>query len=132
MTTAPGALDPAVALVRLKNMTAATVRPVLDAETLTALLASFAIQDRWGARVQDEGWEPTWDLNAAAAEGWRWKAAAVAADFTFSADDGSFSKGEVMAKCLAMAEQYAAKGYGTLGARDDRAHAAYNSPRLVL
>lgn len=43
------------------------------------------------------------------AELWGLKAGKVAGDFTFSADDASYDKGEVMAKCLEMEAHYAAK-----------------------
>ena len=54
-------------------------------------------------------WAPTYDLNAAAAEGWRWKAARVAGDFTFTTDAQVFNRAEVSAMCLAMADRYQRK-----------------------
>jgi hypothetical protein len=123
-------MDRTVALTRLTNMVAASERPVLSLDDLDALLAAWAVPDQDGRLPQDPTWSGTWDLNAAAADGWRWKAGRVAGDFTFSADDASFSKGDVMAKCLQMADEYAAKGMGYIGVRDDRAHAPYDSPRL--
>lgn len=54
-------------------------------------------------------WVPTWDLNHAAAEGWRWKAAKVATEFDFSTDGQSFKRDQQRAACLEMAAQYANK-----------------------
>lgn len=52
-------------------------------------------------------WVPTWDLNTAAAEGWRRKAAKVAGAFDFSTDGQSFSRSRMHAHCLEMARMYA-------------------------
>jgi hypothetical protein len=58
-------------------------------------------------------WEPTYDLNSAAAEGWRWKAAIVAGQFDFSINAGpsqqSFARSAKHAHCLAMMQAYQAK-----------------------
>lgn len=54
-------------------------------------------------------WSPTWDLNAAAAEGWRWKAAKVSARYDFDGDGQRFSRSQLLKHCLAMAGEYARK-----------------------
>jgi len=54
-------------------------------------------------------WAPTYDLNAAAAEGWRWKAAKVAGSFDFSTDQQDFSRSQMVEMCLAMADRYQKK-----------------------
>lgn len=133
----PDAVDPneqrkAAARVRLSRMIAASTRPVVSPEEVDVLLDQFRTTDDDGRLVSDPDWHATWALNRAAAEGWRWKAAAVAADFNFSADDASYSKGDVMAKCLEMANKYAAMGVGTMGVVDEYAAAPYDSPRLLL
>lgn len=126
-------MDEAVALARLASMVAADQRPALSPADLQDLLDEYRTADADGAWITDPGWVPTWDLNGAAAEGWRRKAARVATDFTFSADGASYDKGEVMAHCLAMAAAFDAKRPpGILGVREDRAAAPYDSPRLTL
>lgn len=57
---------------------------------------------------QDYGnqWVPTYDLNAAAAEGWRWKAAQVAGRYSFASDGQQFSRSEFIAHCFQMSSQY--------------------------
>ena len=107
-------MDRTVALTRLTSMVAATSRPVLSTEQVNALLDATVIPDASNLLVTDPSYVPTWDLNMAAAEGWRWKAAAVAGDFTFSADGASYDKGSVMANCLMMEAKFAAKGHGTM------------------
>lgn len=105
-------------------------RPILVDAVLDALLSRFRLRDALGRQPDDEGWEGDWALNAAAAEGWGMKAGMVAADFNFSADDASFSKGDVMAKCLEMQASYAAKDRGAL--RDEANDYDYRTEHLWL
>ena len=51
-------------------------------------------------------WVPTWDLNTAAAEGWRRKAAKVAGNFDFGADGQNFDRSQVLDNCERMARMY--------------------------
>lgn len=52
-------------------------------------------------------WLGAYNLNRAAAELWRWKAAQAAGDFTFGADGGTYQREQVIAHCLQMADLYA-------------------------
>jgi len=52
-------------------------------------------------------WQGAYNLNRAAAELWRWKAAQAAGDFTFGADGGTYQREQVIAHCLQMADLYA-------------------------
>lgn len=124
-------MDRAVALDALKSMTAADQRPVLSDVTLGALLDQYASVDSDGLAPTDAGWTGTWYLNAAAAEGWRRKAAAVAGDFTFSADGASYDKGSVLANCERMVALYAAKDNGTVTI-SDADPSAYRVENLIL
>jgi hypothetical protein len=107
-------MDREVALTLLTEKVAATSRPVLSPEAVGALLDSYAAEDATGRRPTDSLWEGTWDLNAAAAEGWRMKAGKVAGDFNFSADGASYSKADVLAHCLEMETKYASLCHGTM------------------
>lgn len=99
----------------LSDMCAATSRPTLDPARLADLVDRYAMADRYGVFPTDtDNWEPTWNLNAAAAEGWRLKAAKVAGDFNFSADGASYSKADVLAHCLDMEAKFASLSHGTL------------------
>lgn len=51
-------------------------------------------------------WLGTYDLNAAAAEGWRWKAAVAAGSFDFAADGQSFNRSQIAESCREMAAMY--------------------------
>lgn len=107
----------------------ASARPALTDPELDAILAAYALRDTDGRAPVDDGWSPTYAMNAAAAEGWRQKAARVAADFNFSADGASFSKGEVLARCLEMEAHYAALDTSRVG---DPVSTDYPSRRLWL
>ena len=52
-------------------------------------------------------WTPTWDLNAAAAEGWRWKMGKCSEAYAFTNAGQSFHREEVFAHCERMARFYA-------------------------
>lgn len=58
-------------------------------------------------------WSPTWDLPAAAAEGWRRKAGKVAADVTVQTGDQTLRSEQLIANCLRMAAVYAGTGPGS-------------------
>ena len=61
------------------------------------------------------GWVPTYNTNGAIAEVWSQKAALVAGDYTFSADEASFDKGDLLAHMLAMESKYAALAVDVVG-----------------
>lgn len=117
-------MDREVALTLLTEKVAATSRPVLADTTVAALLDAYPMEDTEGRAPGDADWVGTWDLNAAAAEGWRMKAGKVAGDFNFSADNASYSKADVLAHCLEMETKYASLSHGTM--RTER----YRTPRL--
>ena len=107
-------MDEATARTRLTAMLGGDARPTLSDDEVTALLDSYRLADSDGRAPGDEGWTGNWALNAAAAEGWRWKSAKVAGDFTFSADDASYNKGDVLANCERMVAQFAALDNGVI------------------
>ena len=107
-------MDREVALTLLSDKVAATSRPVLEPASVSALLDAYQSADADGRAPTDDGWVGTWDLNAAAAEGWRMKAGKVAGDFNFSADNASYSKADVLAHCLEMETKYASLSHGLM------------------
>jgi hypothetical protein len=94
---------------RLARMVAATTAPTLDDDALDTLLTTAARVDRDGHTADTDGWEPTYDLNAAAAEGWRWKAAAAAATVDVTTDGTHLRRAQVHEHCLKMAAHYTAR-----------------------
>lgn len=55
---------------------------------------------------QGAAWAGVYDLNSAASEGWRWKAAKAASKFDVSTDGQSLSRSQVIAHCQEMAMNY--------------------------
>lgn len=98
---------------RVKTLTAWDQRPALTDAQVTASIQAHPLVDADGLTADQADWTPTWDVYAAAAELWGIKAGLVAGDFTFSADGGQFSKGDVMAHCLAMETKYASMASGS-------------------
>lgn len=63
---------------------------------LRKMLEGYPLPDDSGKLPTDQGWDSTsLDLHAAAGDIWTEKAAAVAADFAFSADGASYSRQQV-------------------------------------
>lgn len=107
-------MDREVALATLGDRIAATSRPVVDSDHLGRLLDAWRMPDASGRLADDPDWSGAWDLNGAAAQGWREKAAKVAGDFNFSADGSSYSKADVLAHCLEMETKYASRSHGVM------------------
>lgn len=116
-------------VTRVKSLTAWDQRPAVTEPEVIAALQQFPKVDRDGLTPEDGDWTQTWDIYAAVAEVWRIKAGKVAGDFNFSADNGRYDKGEVLAHCLAMEAKYAAMAMGstpTTAVRDDLAGVIVN------
>ena len=115
-------MDVAVARRRLITLTAATSAPVLTADEVEDLLVASRRADANGLVYGDTEWAGVYDIYAAAAKGWEIKASKAAAEFDFSADGASFTKGAVYERCLEMAARMRAQagtgvpGYGSGGA----------------
>ena len=95
------------AAARIGRMTDSAVKPLLDAGDLSDLVALAKRADRYRRFPSDASWEPTYDYDYAAAEGWRRKASRVAGAFSFTADGSTFNKNEVFDHCMSMAEKFA-------------------------
>jgi hypothetical protein len=98
-----------IARSRLARMTSADTEPTLDAAALDDLLLLARIPDAAGLAATDAAWDPTYDLNLAAAEGWRWKAAKAASSYAFTMDGDSPERSFLMIRCEHMADQYSKK-----------------------
>lgn len=76
---------------------------------LTAWIEAYPVADDDGNDPDHVDWVATYDLHAAASELWSEKGAAVAADFTFSADGGSYNRDQVYAQYMKQARHHAAR-----------------------
>lgn len=81
------------------------VEPVLAVEVIDTLLALSKRPDAEGLLPSEEGWGPTWDLDAAAAAGWEIKAGRAVA-FDFGEDGQRFNRSQVHDQCVRMARFY--------------------------
>lgn len=107
-------MDEPTARDHLAAMVAAESEPALDDDELDMLVDLARRADSDGRAPDDDDWSPTWDLNAAAAEGWRRKAAKVAGEFGFAADGQTFQRHQAHAMCLAMEERYRRRVAGSV------------------
>jgi len=105
------------ALTRLQNMTQSGVEPVLSSDELIDLLSMAAILDNTGRTSSDASWTPTYaagSLNAAAAEGWRWKAGKLGDGETFTGDGATFSPEIRRQFCMDQADVYRKRIVGSV------------------
>lgn len=98
----------------LESMTAWDSVPTLTDEQMDLLVVRARRADPDGLLPSDTGWAGTYDLNAAAAEGWRWKAAKVAGDFTFASDGQQFNRADMAKACMDMARTYRDRVVGSI------------------
>lgn len=91
---------------RLARLVAADMAPTLDDEDLDEILTKARRPDTACRVPSDAAWTPTWDLNAAAVEGWEIKAGRAAGDYDFAASGQRFNRSQVSEQCLKMADLY--------------------------
>ncbi|MBA3587305.1 MAG: hypothetical protein H0W41_06685 [Chloroflexi bacterium] len=107
-------MDIETARIRLESMTAWDQEPTLTIDEVYALVEIAARMDPYALTPLDDGWTGTYNFNAAAAEGWRWKAGKVAAEFDFATDQQSFYRTGKYKACMAMAEHYQKRVSGSI------------------
>ena len=90
----------------LRQMTAEPTTATYSDGDLIAILQKFALIDSDGLEPDDTDWVPTYDLNAAAANVWRKKAAALASLYDFTADGGTFHRSQAYKQAMAQARHY--------------------------
>lgn len=95
---------------RLERMVAHEDVPALSSDEVDDLVVIAKVTDVEGLLPSDTGWTETWNLKAAAREGWRWKAAKAARMHTFSADGASYNRAEIIANCETMIRLYGGTG----------------------
>lgn len=116
---------------RVAAMAAADINPTIDTDTILALVDDAARADYLGHGPQDAGWEPTYDLNAAAADAWRLKAGLAAAQYSVTTDGATFQRNQIQEHCLAMATHYAARVTNDALADKDRDLLHYDGGELL-
>jgi hypothetical protein len=99
---------------RLELLVLTDEDPELSADQLNDLVALARRPDPEGLVYGEDNWTPSWDLSAAAAEGWRRKAGLAAARFDFAEDGQTFQRAQIYAHCISQAAEYARKGMGAI------------------
>ena len=94
---------------RLERMLAWDTDPQLTQAEIDDLLQLAKRADAYGLGPDDPDWTPTYDLNAAAAEGWRWKAGKATGRYDLSDGGDSLSRSQVREACLEQARTFDAK-----------------------
>lgn len=109
-------MDRNAARARLERMVHPKEKPTLTADDLEDLLDLARRPDANGALPDDTGWAGAYDLNAAAAEGYRRKAGKVAGKGDFAADGASFQRSSLSKQLLDQAKVYQARSDEAAGA----------------
>jgi hypothetical protein len=87
-------------------MVAEPSQDIYTDELLSAALQRYPLPDASGYAPTDTLWAGAWDVYPAAADVLEEKAAALAADFDFSADGGDYKRSQAHAHMLQMARMY--------------------------
>jgi hypothetical protein len=106
-------------IAKLRRMIAEPEETTYDDDALTEYIEACAVMDENGEDptyldhstipptvTENEYWIPTYDLNAAAAEIWDEKAAAIQDQYDFTADGGSFHRSQSYEQACKMAAKY--------------------------
>ena len=88
---------------KLVDMLGNNTAPVLSADSLADCLLIAAVPDDDGTPPNGAGWIATYDFHRAAAEGWRRKAAAVAADYSATIEGRELNRAQMIENFLKMA-----------------------------
>ncbi|MBV9215917.1 MAG: hypothetical protein JO053_07040 [Acidobacteria bacterium] len=92
------------AIDQLKLMTAWDTEPALTLGELENVLSAASLDDSGGHAPADDDWEPTYDLDAAAAAAWLIKAARAAA--TVDEPTAGVVTSKIFDNCRKMAASY--------------------------
>lgn len=92
--------------IRLKAMTAWSEEPALTDGEIDALLAQYAMTDVDGLEPDDVLWTPTYNMRAAAKEGWTWKMGRASSLISTDLDGDRMSANQVFEHCAAMVKKY--------------------------
>jgi hypothetical protein len=109
----------AAQIAQLRRMVAEPTDATYSDEALSGYVERYALLDERGqepytwdtsttppSKSANTEWVPTYDLNAAAAEVWDEKAAALASRFDYTADGGSFHRSQAYEHAQGRARYY--------------------------
>ena len=99
-------MDAGAARAALTFMLAADTPPVVSPAALDLLMQGATRQDLYGRYPSDLAWQNRYDLHSAAAEGWRWKAGALASATDLSSDGVSVHRSQAYRHAMLMVEMH--------------------------
>ena len=102
------------ARTRLARLTASTAEPQLSDTELDEILTSYRVKDKNGKSPLDDEWSATFNLNKAASEGWRWKAAKASELISVDLDGERMSSNQIFDHCEKMAQMYSRRNSGSV------------------
>lgn len=88
------------------KMAGSAMEPLLTNSELETILARFAVADAAGVAPSGPEWTPTYNLRAAAAEAWRWKAAKASEMVSTDLDGDRMSANQIFDQCERMIRVY--------------------------
>ena len=98
---------PSLTLIdQLRRMVAEPEQDTYTDALLSAAIARHPLPDNLGYMPDNTAWAGAWCINSAAADVWEEKAAALAADFDFSADGGDYKRSQAHSQMMGMARTY--------------------------
>lgn len=95
-----------VEVVKLRRMVAESTSDTYSDDDLEDIIETYPVLDSEGLDPDDDAWTATYDLNAAAAQIWEEKAAALIGLYDFNADGGSFNRSQMYEQAMKMARHY--------------------------
>jgi hypothetical protein len=107
-------MDEVTARAELSVMVGMSDVPTLRDDEFDLLVSFAKVSDEFGLRPSDTGWTPTFNLNRAAARGWKWKAGKITSAYDFQTDGQRFSRAQWFEHCMAMSQSYSTGGMGTI------------------
>lgn len=93
-------------VVALRRMIAESTSTTYSDDDLEDIIETYPVLDSEGLDPDDDAWTATYDLNAAAAQIWEEKAAALIGLYDFNADGGSFNRSQMYEQAMKMARHY--------------------------
>lgn len=96
----------AAAFEELKDLVAFDEDPQLTEPQLLRVLKKARRPDAAGLAPSDPNWTPTYNLDAAAAAGWRLKAGKASPKYTFAIDSEQSAQSDVFKHCMEMAKTF--------------------------
>ena len=112
----------AAQIAQLRRMVAEPLTTTYSDALLTSYIETYVMVDELGTepyywtqtgstptQTANVNWIPTYDLNAAAADIWEEKAAALADDYDFAADGGNYSRSQAYRHAIDQAKHYKSK-----------------------